>query len=84
MERSEIFGIVARQIQAVLPDLPDSEIREDRSMTELGANSMDRVDVLVGSMEEAGLALPMTSFLGVTSIGGLVDLLWSRHQAAHG
>ena len=80
MTRDQVFRAVVEQVQAVLPDLPAAAITEQASLTELGASSIDRVEVSIGAMEALGLALPLTALAGIASIGELVDRL-AQHGA---
>ncbi len=80
MTRDQVFRAVVEQVQAVLPDLPEAAITEQASLAELGASSIDRVEVSIGAMEALGLALPLTALAGIASIGELVDRL-AQHGA---
>ncbi|MFE6334297.1 hypothetical protein ACFVOK_13915 [Streptomyces sp. NPDC057798] len=75
MTRDQVAAVVRENILAVRPDLDPSEIREDRSMEDLGCNSLDRLDVVVGCLDACDLDLRAERFDGVTDIGGLVDAL---------
>ncbi len=84
MEREHVVRTVTQLVREVLPEVPEADIGEECSLTELGATSMDRVEVTVGAMEALGLALPPEALAGIGTIGGLVDLLWSHGTARHG
>ncbi|GII80011.1 hypothetical protein Sru01_49930 [Sphaerisporangium rufum] len=76
MGRDQVFAVVRDNILAVRPGLDPAEIREDRSMTELGCDSLDRMDVVSGALDEIGLELGTDRLAKVRDIGGLVDVLW--------
>jgi polyketide biosynthesis acyl carrier protein len=78
MTKDEVFGVVQRHVRDVLPEVSEADIRPDRSMRDLGANSLDRMDVLVASIDELGIEVPVSEFAEVKSIGGLVDALHAR------
>lgn len=78
MTKDEVFAVVLRQVREVLPDVGEAEIRPERSMRELGANSIDRMDVVAGSMDELGIQVPVSDFAGVENLSGLVDALHAR------
>jgi polyketide biosynthesis acyl carrier protein len=83
MTKEEIFLIVKANIEEVLPDLEldlDS-IRLEDSLKELGANSIDRMEITVLSMEALGLKVPLVEFGQVSNLQGLVDLLHAKKQA---
>jgi polyketide biosynthesis acyl carrier protein len=77
MGRDQVFAVVRDTILSVRPDVDPAQIREDRSMTDLGCDSLDRVDVVAGAMDRIGLELSTERFADVGDIGGLVQVLWS-------
>lgn len=75
-------AIVVDLIHEILPDVPVAAITPDRSMDELGATSMDRVEVATRAMEALGITVPHRELSGVASIGALIAVL--RRHAGHG
>ncbi|MGE0221879.1 MAG: alpha/beta fold hydrolase, partial [Acetobacteraceae bacterium] len=72
--------VVLALVRETLPDVPAEQVVPERSMTELGATSIDRVDVATLAMESLGVRVPNEALAGVGSIGDLIDLL-SRYVA---
>jgi polyketide biosynthesis acyl carrier protein len=81
MTRAEIFDVVRGNILEVLPDLDPALIEESKSMRDLGANSIDRADILIETMRQFKLSLKVSDFSGITNIGGLVDFLFAKISA---
>ena len=81
MTEPEIFDLVKRHIANVLLDVDVAAITPERSLTELGANSVDRVEISMGALEELGLDIPRVELNGVRNIGGLVSVLHRHLQA---
>lgn len=79
MTRDEVFAVVKENVLLILPDLPPDVIAMDHSLKDLGANSIDRMDIVVNSMTDLGVKVPLTHFAEARNIGGVVDLL---HEAA--
>lgn len=80
--RHKVFELVRSEIQSILPGITAEDIREDdRSlrMVDLGANSVDRTDVLINCMESLGIRLPLHEARGLGSIHELVEFL-ARHS----
>ncbi len=71
----DVFAAVKTNVVAVVPDLDPAEITPDRSLTELGCNSVDRADIVTMAMEDLGVNVPVTEFHQVVDIGSLVALL---------
>lgn len=80
MTKDEIFDAVRQAILEVLPDLPAKEISIEKSLVELGANSVDRMEVVMMSMEALGLKIPLMRFAGVGNLAGLVDVLFNSQD----
>ena len=70
-----VFILVKGIIGEVLPDLDQALIEPNKSLLELGANSVDRVEVVTTSMERLDLTVPLSKFANVNNIGELVSVL---------
>jgi polyketide biosynthesis acyl carrier protein len=70
--------VVKANTLKVLPDVVADEVTIDKNLTDLGANSVDRVEVVIYSLEELRLKVPPSELQGLRNIGALVDLL-HRH-----
>ena len=81
LDKEAIFEVVKANVLKVLPDLVPDEVKVDRSLTELGANSVDRVEVVMYSLEDLELNVPTARLHGLRNLAELVDLLY-RHQAS--
>jgi polyketide biosynthesis acyl carrier protein len=81
MTGEEIFTVVRGIVLEVLPDLDPDSVKMQSSLAQLGANSIDRLDVTLGAMEALRLRIPMTAFAGVSNLEGLVNVLL-LHQGA--
>lgn len=79
MSKEHVFEVVKTAIMEVLPDVKSELISTEKSLKELGANSIDRMEVVTMSMEELGLKIPLMSFAQVSNIEGLVDVLTENY-----
>ena len=79
MSKEHVFEVVKNVISEILPDVQSDLISRDKSLKELGANSIDRMEVVTMSMEELGLKIPLMSFAQVNNIQGLVDVLTENY-----
>ena len=80
--RAHVARVVLEQVRQGLPDVPPAEIRPERNMTELGANSIDRVEVTLAAMAELGIDIPPRDLVGLSTIDALIDVL-HRHACGH-
>ena len=78
MTKDEIFQIIKRNLLEILPDLPPEGIIPAKSMKDLGANSVDRMDVVIQTKEQLGLKFPLHELGGVENLQGLVDFFHAK------
>ena len=79
MSKEHVYEVVKNVIMEVLPDLESELISIEKNLKELGANSIDRMEVVTMSMEELGMKIPLMSFAQVSNIQGLVDVLTENY-----
>ena len=75
MDNEQVFEIVKKHLCEIVEDVdPDTVVRE-ASMKELGASSLDMVEVVSCAMRELRVRVPRAELSGLEDIGGLVNLL---------
>jgi len=75
LEKGNVFSVVKDAITDVLPDVDAEAVRIEQNLKSLGANSIDRTEIVMLSMEKLGIKLPLVSFGGVENIEEMVDVL---------
>ncbi|WP_238651992.1 acyl carrier protein [Paenibacillus piscarius] len=75
MNKDQVLEIMRTKMLDILPDLPAERIRREVSMKELGANSIDRFDIISDTMEELNIRIPLLHFGSLKNIGEVVDFL---------
>ncbi len=78
MNKNNVFEVVKESIIEILPDVKEHEISIEGNLKDLGANSIDRMDIVVRTMEVMELKIPMVEFGNVKNIQELVDLLYEK------
>ncbi len=81
MNRDDIFELVTRHICEVIPELEGHSFKQDDQLKELGANSIDRAEIVMMTMEALSLQIPRVELAEVTNIGELTDALYEKSQA---
>lgn len=76
--KESVIEVVQSIVLEVLPDLTPSDVQMDRSLKDLGANSVDRAEVAMLAMQRLNLRIPMPEFAGVANLGALVTLLYEH------
>ena len=79
---AQIFETVTRNIVAVLPDLAGHAFQPTDQLVELGANSVDRADIVMTTMDELGLKIPRTELASARNLGELANVL-ARHSTGN-
>ena len=75
MSKTEIFEIVARNTRDVIPTLGSHPIALNDSLRALGANSLDRSEIVIMTLEALQLSLPLATTARAQNIDELVNLL---------
>jgi len=76
--REMIFQVVKAKVLEVLVDVSPDAVVPGVSLLELGANSVDRVEISMAVLEQLDLRIPRVELHGVSNLQGLVDVL-HRH-----
>jgi len=80
MSKEHVFEVVKNIIIEVLPDVDPAEISIEKQLKDIGANSIDRMEIVTMSMQELDIKIPLMSFAGVNNIEGMVDVLNDNYQ----
>lgn len=75
-----VFDVVKKSILEILPDIEANDIIIEESLKNLGANSIDRMDIVINSMEALEIKVPLVEFGNAKNIQGLVDVLYEKKQ----
>jgi acyl carrier protein len=79
MTRSEIFSVVESNIRKIVEEARGKEITEDASIQDLGADSLQVVEIVSRSMKELRVKVPRTDLMGARNLKDLIDLFESAH-----
>ena len=75
MNRDLVHAVVVKHLVDAVDGLEAEDIDPTRSMKDLGANSLDIVEVVSASMRELKIKIPRSELAKITNMEGLVDLL---------
>ncbi len=78
MTKEDIFQIIKRNLLEIIPDLSADKIDPRQSMKDLGANSVDRMDVVIQTKEALGLKFPLHELGTLENMQGLVDFFYAE------
>jgi polyketide biosynthesis acyl carrier protein len=74
-QKETIAQVLRETISSILPSLPAEAIAGNRSLKDHGADSVDRVEIILSIMNRLGIVEPMSSFSNISTIDDMVDYL---------
>ncbi len=80
MRKDDVFSIVVKHLVETLETIDADSIKPEQSMVDLGASSLDIVEVVSCSMRELRVRVPRDELNGLENIGQLCDLLHRVHS----
>jgi polyketide biosynthesis acyl carrier protein len=80
MKKENILELIVKNICEVMPELETHDFQQDDSLKNLGANSIDRVEIVMMTMEALSLEIPKEELLRVKNIGELSNLFYEKFQ----
>jgi polyketide biosynthesis acyl carrier protein len=78
VSREAIDQVVREVITAILPAVPPEAIVSNKHLRDLGADSVDRVEIILMLLDRLHLDEPMSSFSSLPDIDALVAFLHER------
>ncbi|MBA1429397.1 MULTISPECIES: acyl carrier protein [Pseudomonas fluorescens group] len=77
MTQADVFDLIVKHTRETLPELAQPIGQDDR-LVDLGANSMDRADIVAMTLSALGLRMPMVQTQQARNIGELAKLLHGK------
>ena len=78
MNQEDILQLIVQHAREVLPSLEGRKLGPTDSLRELGANSMDRSEIVMMTLEAIDMDIPLADTVKARSIGELAQLLADR------
>ncbi|WAS98207.1 phosphopantetheine-binding protein [Nannocystis punicea] len=78
--RDDVLAVVKRHLVDTVEGIDVAQVDPAKSMKDLGANSLDIVEVVSCSMRELKVKIPRAELNKLTNINELVDLLHKTVQ----
>lgn len=83
MNKDDIMMLIKSHCCELIPELKGCEIRLSDTLEDLGANSMDRADIIMMTMEAMSLKIPRVELFRTKNIGELVDVLYEKTKSSN-
>lgn len=78
MNKERIFEVIKETIIDIMDDVleDENEITPEASLHGLGANSIDRMDIIMDVSDKLGVKIPMTQFATVQNLKEMTELFY--------
>jgi acyl carrier protein len=74
MNREQILGVIQENVRKTVPEAEDVVLDETMRMTNVGADSLDIVEVVSRSMKDLKIKVPRNELMLADDLKELVDL----------
>jgi polyketide biosynthesis acyl carrier protein len=78
VNKEEIFEIIVRHTREVVPSLEEYHFQPTESLKALGANSVDRADIIMMTLESLSLNIPLVEMAKAENIGELAGIIHEK------
>jgi polyketide biosynthesis acyl carrier protein len=73
--KNEIVHLIKENLVEIIPELAGEEIAVDETLVDLGANSVDRGELITLTLERLNLDISRIEFVSAQTINELADLI---------
>jgi len=80
MKKEDIFKLIVQHTCKVIPKLKNHKFQSEDRLKDLGANSLDRSEIIEMVMESLSLQVPRVKVFGAKNIGELTDILYNHEN----
>jgi polyketide biosynthesis acyl carrier protein len=82
MTKMEVLDLIEQHTREVLPDIGAHTFTAFDRLVDLGANSVDRAEIVMLVQESLGLSIARVELFGPKNIGDLADLFLKKLNGA--
>lgn len=78
MNKDEVFNVIVTNTCEVVPEIAEHKFSLEDSLRDLGANSVDRSEIIMMSLEALQVDISMIHFARAQNIGELASIICDR------
>lgn len=78
MSKEKIIEVIVGHVRDAIPGLADHPFQPGDSLKALGANSVDRADIIMMTLESLSLNIPLIEMAKAENIGELARIIHAR------
>lgn len=75
MRQEDVFSVLKAVLGEVVPEVDVDAVTPEDSMRELGANSIDRAEVITLTLERLGISRPLVRFADAGDLADIVEIM---------
>jgi polyketide biosynthesis acyl carrier protein len=75
---TDVFEVIADHARDVVPSLAGHAFRAEEALKDLGANSVDRSEIVMMTLESLSINVSLVELAEATNLGELASLLHGR------
>ena len=80
MTKEKIVTVIKKHIIENIDDVDENDIDTSKTMKDYGANSLDMIEVVSGSMRELEIKIPRATLVDIKNIDELIDLFYAHSK----
>ncbi|NGO11405.1 acyl carrier protein [Streptomyces sp. HC44] len=78
MSDRHVLDLIVEHTREVIPELEDHRFEPSNSLRDLGANSIDRAEIIVMTLESLSASIPLVELADAKNIGELAGLIHGK------
>lgn len=78
MSKENVLEVIIRHVREVIPALADHSFQPTDSLRALGANSVDRADIIMMTLDTLSLRIPLIEMARAENIGDLAGIIHAK------
>jgi polyketide biosynthesis acyl carrier protein len=76
--KEDVINLIRKNLFEIIPELEDENISNDTTLVDLGANSIDRGELITLTLEHLNAEISRIEFVGAETIQELADLITEK------
>ncbi|MFI6847343.1 acyl carrier protein [Kitasatospora sp. NBC_00085] len=81
MSNQDVFNLIVEHTREVIPELEEHTFDPADSLKDLGANSIDRAEIIMMTLESLEVSIPLSELANAKNIGDLAGLIHGKSNS---
>lgn len=83
MNEQEVFILIQKHLLDIMPELKTARLSPSDSLKKLGANSIDRAEIIIKTMADLNIKIPLVEFGKAKNIKELIAIFVAKSSQNH-